>query len=386
MNIPTVQANEKGSKIPVADTGTDMTAVSIKDIKYMADAICRVRTLVGIASGSGFIAADGIPLNTTVPPCPADELLIIPDLSNDNSFTADPAIIAAGAQSYIALPLQTGADSVSGTLCIWCTARFEPTAEQVKALSSLANTVAHQVSQAQTIAAATQKLTDLAKAYAELDTFATIAAHDLKSPLNAMISLTHLLQINYGTQLDEEGNEYINFLGVAANNLTELVSGVLNYSRSTQVITEQKEDLNFTDLVEEVTGLIHIPDNISIRYEKNEDRIHTSHVAIIQILLNLIDNAIIHNDKSQINVSVSLAQDNRVYIVRVQDNGPGIAPHEHDRLFDLFKKPKKKGDKKAAEMSIGLAIVKKLADKLGGTVKIESDTASGTTVTVSLPK
>lgn len=236
------------------------------------------------------------------------------------------------------------------------------------------------------IAELERKLDELKKAYADLDSFATIAAHDLKSPLNAMISLTHLLQNNYGSTLDEEGNEYLSFLGEAANNLTELVSGVLSYSRSTLVLTEQKEDLNFTDLVEEVTALIHVPANVSLVYDKNDQKILTSHIAIQQILMNLIDNAIIHNDKSEISIRIIFTDNADAYTIEVTDNGPGISAHEHDKVFDLFKKAKKKKEDKNNGMTIGLAIVKKLADKLGGNVRIVSEAVSGTTVAVTLPK
>lgn len=353
-----------------------------------AQILNRPSILSGVIDPQGkcFKLQDGVPAIKDVFAFATEKVTVITDLSKSSAFRSNPLV--AGAPNFIfyaGIPMIAASGGVTGTFCLWDTAPAEPTEEQVLALQSLAGVVGAHYEQAKKLAWQHQKIEELKTANADLDSFANIAAHDLKSPLNAIISLTHLIKSNYGTALDEEGNEYIAFLGMAANNLTELVTGIQNYSRSTQVLSEQKEPINFTDLVEEVTGLLEIPENVSIRYEKNEKVIASSRVALIQILLNLLDNAIRYNDKDEIVIDIQFEEGKNSYTISVKDNGPGITGVARDKIFDLFKTLQKK-IKEKKDITIGLAIVKKLVEKLNGAIHMQPEEPCGTTFIITIPK
>ncbi|MCD6012693.1 MAG: histidine kinase response regulator hybrid protein [Flavipsychrobacter sp.] len=344
--------------------------------------------LAGIIDTHGkcFKVQEGIPAVNDVFAFAVDEMQVVSNLAKDKRFNYNSLVTGApNFVFYAGFPMLHQNGGAHCTFCIWATQPVKLSDAQTKALQSLAGIVGEHYEQAKKTAWQHQKIEELKVANAELDSFAGIAAHDLKSPLNAIISLTHLLKNNYGNALDEEGNEYISFLGMAASNLTELISGIQKYSRSTQVLSEQKDMINFTDLVEEVTMLLEIPANVSIQYEKNERKISSSHIALKQILLNLVDNAIRYNDKEQIKIEITLEEEKSSYTISVKDNGPGITGYSKDKVFDLFKTLQKK-IKEKKDITIGLAIVKKLVEKLKGAIHIQSDEATGTTFIITIPK
>lgn len=345
-------------------------------------------TLAGIIDTHGkcFKVQEGVPSVQDVFAFAVDEMQVVNNLAKDKRFSYNSLV--AGAPKFVfyaGFPMQHQNGATSCTFCVWGTQPVKLSDAQTRALQSLAGIVGEHYEQAKKTAWQHQKIEELKMANAELDSFAGIAAHDLKSPLNAIISLTHLLKSNYGTSLDEEGNEYIDFLGLAASNLTELISGIQKYSRSTQVLSEQKDAINFTDLIEEVTMLLEIPANVSIQYEKNNQQISSSHIALKQILLNLIDNAIRYNDKEQVKIEISLDEGKNSYTISVKDNGPGITGYAKDKVFDLFKTLQKK-IKEKKDITIGLAIVKKLVEKLRGAIHLQSDEATGATFIITIPK
>lgn len=343
--------------------------------------------LAGIidVKGKCFKLQQGIPHIKEIFSFAGDDQFSVADLTKSKEFSTHPLV--ANAPHFISfhrfpVPCDEGGCVVLG---IWDTVKNEITAEQKDALQALAGIIGLHYGQAKKIAWQHLRIEELKTANADLDSFAGIAAHDLKSPLNAIISLTHLIKSNYGESLDEEGNEYIDFLGMAANNLAELITGIQKYSRSTQVLSEQKDAINFTDLVEEVTALLEIPRNVTIRYEKNEQVIHSSHIALVQILLNLVDNAIRYNDKEEVDIDITLEEEKNSYIITVKDNGPGITGYAKDKAFDLFKALQKK-IKEKKDITIGLAIVKKLVEKLVGAIHMQSEEGEGTTFIITIPK
>lgn len=313
------------------------------------------------------------------------DIYIIPDLLKHYKFGKSILVTEAPYVAfYVGVPLVNTKGDVLGTLCLWDYKARELDAGQLKTLQSLSSQVALLLDQKKNGAHLAKKVTELEQKVSDLDNFAGIAAHDLKSPLNAIVSLTDLLRNNYSTALDEEGNEYINFLHEASQNLTELVTAILNYSRSPQLLTEQKEDIDFAVLVEEVKDLFIIPHQTIIAYEKNQKPIRTSRVALKQIIMALLDNAVKHNDKEIISVELSFTEGPTAYTIFVKDNGPGIPAGEREQIFELFKKQNKRKDGRT--IGVGLPIVKKLAQRLGGSVKVESEPSKGSTFIVTLPK
>jgi signal transduction histidine kinase len=314
-----------------------------------------------------------------------DDLYIIPDLTKDERFHDNPLVKGEPhVVFYAGIRLINPEGFALGTLCVWDKKPRELDATQIITLKALARQIMSQLELRKKIQQLKHSQEELQNAYADLENFSAIASHDLKSPLNNIISLTQLVRDNYSDKLDEEGNEYIHFLQDSAYQLSDLITGILNYSRASQLLTQQREDINVAELIEEITSLIKIPTNTTIVFEKGEKKIHTSRIALKQILLNLIDNAIKYNDKGLVNIEIGFSEVDGNYVVEIKDNGLGIADEDRERIFELFKKLQSKS--KDGSMGVGLAIVKRLVKKLGGTIEVNSELSKGTSFVITIPK
>ena len=314
------------------------------------------------------------------------EVFIVPDASKDERFADNPLVTGEpNIIFYAGVPLVNPEGYALGTLCISDSQPKELSKKKIKALQSLARLVVAQFEQRKNIIHLRHSQDELRNAYADLESFSTIAAHDLKSPLNNIITITHLLEDDYSAKLDAEGNEYIGFLKATANQMSALVAGILNYSRSSSIILDQKENIIVSGLIEEVKGLMNIPRNVKIAFETVTPEIYTSRIALKQILLNLVDNAIKYNDKNKISITIHFREDNDTYTFEVKDNGPGITEDDQKRIFDLFTKLKN-SSKDGKSSGVGLSIVKRLVEKLRGTITVQSELGIGTSFIFTLPK
>ncbi len=314
----------------------------------------------------------------------AGEPLIVNDLSKDDRFrnnplvTGDPHILF-----YAGFPLVTHSGHAVGTLCVWDHAPKKLSDQQVRTLKALAHQLVTQLELRKKILQVKRHNSELQRAYADLEKFSSIASHDLKSPLNNIISITHLLKDGYGAKLDHDGNEYIDYLNTAAYELSGLVSGILHYSRSSQITMDNKECFGVTEIIEEVKKLLQLKPNCTVTYDNGVESIYTSRIAVKQILLNLIQNGIKYNDKENIIIGISASEDLSYYHFTVTDNGMGIAEEHLDKIFDLFETVDKS---EGHSTGIGLAVVKRLVEKLGGEISVTSTPGSGTTFSFTISK
>jgi len=315
-----------------------------------------------------------------------DEIFFVPDLSKDDRFCDHPIVKEQPHLKFFAgLELVNSQGNPEGFLCIWDKNPGMLDTNRTNALKSLARQIVAKQELKITEQELRLKNAQLNGAYEDLEKFTYIASHDLKSPLNNIISLTHLLKDGYNTKLDEEGNEYINYLNDAAYQLSDLVSGILSYSKSSQMLVDHKENINVATLIEEVTGLLNIRGNVSIDYRKCHREIYTSKIALKQIFLNLLHNAIKYNDKKHISITINLEEQDHLYTFEVKDNGIGIADEDKERIFKLFEKLNKKR-KDRESMGIGLALVKRLVEKLGGEISVVSELSKGATFIFTIPQ
>jgi signal transduction histidine kinase len=357
-------------------------------IAHLAASACQAPCVVAAVDTSRGILVctdELLPQQAAIAAFETKELVVAPDLPSNAKYNGNTLVVnAPNFVSFIGLPLTSKDGLHSGTLCIWHTKPLDVSEAVLKSLQSLAVLVSSHLNQVAANEELIKKIGKLHEQNESLSSFANIAAHDLRGPLNSMISLTHLLELNYGEMLDEEGNEYIRFLGTAAGHLSELVSGIHAYSKAVNISTE-KSSFRFADIVEAVMAITVLPESVTINYSKDDKKLYSCHAALMQILLNLLDNAIACSDKSPIEISIGFEEEKEDYIVTVKDNGPGLPVAEKDSIFDLFKvlQKKIKGDETA---STGLAIVKKLVDKMDGSVSVKTAPDQATEFIIRLPK
>lgn len=226
----------------------------------------------------------------------------------------------------------------------------------------------------------------LEQSNAELERFAYIASHDLKSPLRNIISFMNLIERKLRNTEDNDIKKYLQFVTENAQQMNILIQDVLEFSQidndSLQSRVE-KVDLNDTlmlavqNLQEELVN-----GNASIVTEKLP-AINGNSVHLLQLFQNVIGNGIKYNNSSNPNVKISHNIINDHIILSIEDNGIGISPQYHEQIFEMFKRLHTRDEYKGT--GIGLAICKKIIHNLGGKIWLNSEEGKGTVFYISLP-
>jgi light-regulated signal transduction histidine kinase (bacteriophytochrome) len=216
----------------------------------------------------------------------------------------------------------------------------------------------------------------------ELDRFAYITSHDLKAPLRGIANLASWIREDLGDGLPEETAEHIRLLGNRVHRMEALIDAVLAYSRAGRVSTKP-EPVDTRALVHEIVELLP-PTRARIVADPSLPAFTTARVPLQQSLMNLITNAVKHNTNPQPEVHVSCRDDGPHFELSVRDNGPGIDPRYHDKIFVIFQMLESRD--KTNGTGIGLALVKKNVESVGGSVRVESEPGHGATFLVRWPK
>lgn len=217
----------------------------------------------------------------------------------------------------------------------------------------------------------------------ELEQFAYVVSHDLKTPLQGIQRLVDWIADDLGDDLSKEGRRHLGMLQERSERMAEMISGVLELSRVGR--TEGlAETVDAAEIVDEVRRELDPPDGFEIRIDGDLPRVPAPRVRLRQILANLVDNAIEHHDDETGTVTVSARRlDDGLVEFAVADDGPGIPERFEDRVFDLFETLTPK--ESSAGTGVGLALVKKIVESHGGEVSLETAEGEGTTVRFTWP-
>lgn len=226
----------------------------------------------------------------------------------------------------------------------------------------------------------------LEKKNQELEIFANIAAHDLKSPLANVSGLIKFFIDNYGSKIDTEGHEIIHLIKSSSDKLRQMIDGLLEYSKTDKIVTENKTEVSLQILKKEISNLFIFQNNCSITFTSKIDSVKTNKTALEQILINLVANAIKYNDKEIAAIEIEVVEEDKFYKISVYDNGPGILKEDQEIIFQIFEVVSNEDRFGQKGNGIGLATVKKIVEDLGGTIYVESEMGKGSKFIFTLAK
>ena len=225
---------------------------------------------------------------------------------------------------------------------------------------------------------------DLMHSNAELERFAYVASHDLQEPLRMVTSYLQLLERRYKDKLDSDALEFINYAVDGSNRMKTLINDLLAYSR---VGTRGKE-FALTDC-EEVLECVLSNLEVSIAESQGKvthdplPRLMADDVQLESLFQNLIGNAIKFHGKKPPRIHVGIKKDEKNWVFSVSDNGIGIDPQYFERIFIIFQRLHNRQEYPGT--GIGLAISKRIVERHGGRLWIESQPGKGSTFYFTLP-
>jgi light-regulated signal transduction histidine kinase (bacteriophytochrome) len=229
-----------------------------------------------------------------------------------------------------------------------------------------------------------QTMAEFARSNSELELFAYVASHDLQEPLRMVTSFTQLLEKRYKNKLDKDADEFIEFILDGATRMQSMINDLLQYSR----VGTRGKPFKLTDF-ESVFGQslvnlkIAIDENNAIITHDPLPTLMADSTQMIEVFQNLISNAIKFRSKESPQVHVSALKKRNEWVFSVRDNGIGIAPEFFDKLFIIFQRLHSRSEYPGT--GIGLAVCKKIVERHGGKIWVESEPDKGSTFYFSIP-
>lgn len=226
----------------------------------------------------------------------------------------------------------------------------------------------------------------LEQANYELKTFNYIASHDIKEPIRNIGSYAGLIFRKIPKDLQTNLKQYFDTIQKSSQQLYTLIEDFAKYSQMSKDDEIEMQPIDGNSIINslEMSLSADIQNKGGRIINHGIPTIHTSASILYTILKSLVDNGLKFNESTYPTVEVSYQEQEDFYEILVKDNGIGIAPEYHDKVFDLFKRLHHR--EKYQGSGIGLAIVKLLVEKIGGNIQLESREKTGSTFTVQLPK
>ena len=229
-----------------------------------------------------------------------------------------------------------------------------------------------------------QTLAELERSNAELEEFAYVASHDLQEPLRMVASYLQLIERRYKNRLDKDADEFIAFAVDGATRMQKMINKVLLYSR----IGKQSKPLrpiDCEDILDQVVANLAaaIQESGVIVTRDPLPTVMANDALLIELFQNLIGNAVKFRGKKSPGVHVKAEKKGSDWVFSVRDNGIGVDPRHAERIFQIFQRLH--GRNKYPGTGIGLAVCKKIVERFGGRIWVESETGKGSTFYFTIP-
>jgi PAS domain S-box-containing protein len=312
----------------------------------------------------------------------------IRDAVSDGNFPRAPVAIREGLHGAFAFPLRAG-NEILGVIEFFSRRIEQPDEELLQMFASVGSQIGQFIERKRMEQALAAKAQELERSNQELEQFAYVASHDLQEPLRMIASYTQLLERRYKDKLDPDAHEFIAYAVDGAARMQALINDLLAYSR---VGTRAKE-FKPTDCSEVLKRALK---NLEIAVEESEAKItHTALPTVTgdltqltQLFQNLIGNAIKFRGTKPavIHVSAELQGEGAAqeWHFAVRDQGIGIERQYFERIFIIFQRLH--GREEYPGTGIGLAVCRKIVERHGGRIWVESEPGQGSTFHFTIPK
>ena len=219
----------------------------------------------------------------------------------------------------------------------------------------------------------------------ELERFAHIASHDLKTPLRNMLNFTGLLRQKFGQAADNSANEYLAFIENSGKRMNQLIEDLLEYSQLSNQVTRAKEIIDLNRLVGEITQFAkNTPNAKPVIFDVSElPNLKWYHSKIFLLFKNIIENGIKYNKSKNPIIKVYATNTAGVHSIYIEDNGIGIKQEYFDKIFVMFNRLHTKQEFEGT--GLGLATCKKIVTEFDGKISISSEINKGTIFKIELP-
>ena len=215
---------------------------------------------------------------------------------------------------------------------------------------------------------------------AELDQFAYVVSHDLKAPIRGIHNVIKWIEEDLGNELSPEMKNYLTIIPQRTKRMEELINGLLEYARIRKKTEPEQTDVN--EMVKQIVEDI-VPSHFQVN-TNNLPVLFTEKIKLEQVFTNLITNAVKYTPGETGSISVTCKVFADYYEFSVKDNGIGIEPEYHSRIFEMFQTLREKEETEST--GIGLSIIKKILDEQHCTIKVISALGHGAEFIFGWPK
>jgi PAS domain S-box-containing protein len=223
----------------------------------------------------------------------------------------------------------------------------------------------------------------LAERNQDLISFAYTVSHDLKAPLRAISNLSVWIEEDLEGKLPPDTQAQFDLLRTRVKRMESMIDSLLLYARAGRQ-EAQLETFDFAELLAEIIDSLAPPEGFRIDIQPPLPTLTTKRIFLSQVCANLVSNAIKHHNSVEGHLQISAIEHPSYHEFIIKDDGPGIAPEHHAKVFDVFQTFA--SNENSASTGIGLAIVKKIVETEQGTIRLESSLGQGTTFYVTWPK
>jgi signal transduction histidine kinase/DNA-binding response OmpR family regulator len=221
--------------------------------------------------------------------------------------------------------------------------------------------------------------------------FLSNMSHEFRTPVNAILALSHLLLEHTDGELNNEQTKQVTYIRKSGEDLLELVNDLLDLAKiEAGKVTVKATEFEVANLFSALRGMLRpllVSNAVSLVFEEPSGipLMQTDEGKVSQILRNFISNAIKFTERGEVRVSATLADDARSVVFSVADTGIGIAPEDQGRIFEEFSQLDHPIQKLVKGTGLGLPLCRKLAQLLGGSVEVSSRLGEGATFTATIP-